>query len=504
MNDDSNQAAISPQHLGLMVVSLLMATIMQAIDMTIANVALPQMQGSLSATHEQISWSFTAYVVASAIMTPPAGFLASRFGRKNIFLIAVAAFTFFSILCGTATNLEQLIAYRICQGASGAIFAPLSQATLLDAFPRRRHGQAMALFGIGMMFGPIIGPTLGGWLTEFYSWRWVFFINLPFGLLALIGIYLFVPDYDSNPKIRFDIFGFTLIAIAIGALQLMLDRGVSQYWFDSLEIVIYCILTFLCAYMFVVHINTTRDPFIDPSLFRDLNFSTSIFFIFINGITMLATLILLPNFVQILLGYPVLTAGYMMAPRSVGTVVAMLLVGRFINRFDPRLIILGGMLLSAYSFWEMTKFSLDTGAYALIYTGVVQGFAFGMAFVPLSTIAYSTLAPSRRTEAAALFNLSRNIGSSVGISIVITILATSIQRNHAIINEAVTPFSEPFRSLYPFYLISPDTIPVLSVVEHEILRQAMMVSYLNDFKFLMVITLVFCPLVWILRRPALD
>jgi EmrB/QacA subfamily drug resistance transporter len=342
---------------GLITISIMLATVMQALDTTIANVALPHMQGSFSASQDQIAWVLTSYIVAAAIMTPPTGVLAARLGRKRLFLWAVGGFTLSSMLCGAATSLDELIVFRLLQGVFGAGLVPLSQAVLLDTYPRERHGSAMAMWGVGVMVGPILGPTLGGWLTEYYNWRWVFYINVPFGALALLGILTFVPETARDRSRPFDFFGFALLSLAIGALQLMLDRGELKDWFGSAEILSYAAIAGVGLYMFVLHMFTAERPFLDPALFRDRNLVTGLFFIFLVSIVLLATLALLPPFLQDLMGYPVLTTGLVLAPRGIGTMIAMMLVGRLIGRVDARAFIVLGLLLTAQSLWAMAGFT---------------------------------------------------------------------------------------------------------------------------------------------------
>ena len=486
---------------GMITLSIMLATIMQALDTTIANVALPHMQGSVSATQDQISWVLTSYIVAAAIMTPPTGFLAARFGRRRVFLVAVAGFTLASMLCGIAQTLAELVGYRLLQGVFGASLVPLSQSVLLDTYPREQHGSAMAMWGVGVMVGPILGPTLGGWLTEYYSWRWVFYINLPFGLLAFLGIAAFVTESQKRER-RFDLFGFALLSLAIGALQLMLDRGEQQDWFSSAEIVTEAVVAGLALYLFVVHMLTAEHPFLDPKLFVDRNLVTGLLFIFIVGIVLLATMALLPPFLQNLMGYPVLTTGYVLAPRGIGTMVSMFLVGRLMGRIDPRLMIMTGLLLVALSLWEMSGFSTEVATGAIVRTGIVQGLGLGLIFVPLSTLTFATLPPHLRTDATGLFSLMRNLGSSIGISVVVFYLARQTQVHHSTLAEAVTPTNPLLRS--PAW---PDAWSIgdpagLMALDGEIGRQAQTMAYLDDFRLMMLVVLAALLLLPLLRRPA--
>ena len=487
------------RHRGLITASIMLATVMQALDTTIANVALPHMQGALSATLDQVGWVLTSYIIAAAIMTPPTGFLAARFGRKRVFLAAVSGFTIASMLCGAATSLNEMVVFRLLQGAFGAGLVPLSQAVLLDTYPRERHASAMAMWGVGVMVGPILGPTLGGYLTEVYNWRWVFYINLPFGLLALLGILSFVPETERDRGRPLDWFGFTLLSLAIGALQLMLDRGQSQDWFTSGEIIIESVLSALFLYLFVVHMLTHRRPFLEPGLFRDRNFSIGLVFIFVVGIILLATLALLPPFLQNLMGYPVVTTGFVLAPRGVGTMIAMLLVGRLSGKVDPRAMILAGLCLTAVSLWEMSQFTLQVDAWSIVRTGVTQGLGLGFIFVPLSTITFATLRPQWRNEGTAMFSLMRNIGSSIGISVMVTLLARNTQVNHALLSDQLTPFNNALQAAGHAW--APDTLAGVLALNSEVTRQAAAIAYLGDFRMMMWMTLLALPLLALLRRP---
>lgn len=491
----------APLQRGLITVSIMLATIMQALDTTIANVALPHMQGSMSATQDQISWVLTSYIVAAAIMTPPTGVLAARLGRRRLFAIMVTGFTIASMLCGAATSLTEIVIFRLLQGVFGAGLVPLSQAVLLDTYPREKHGSAMALWGVGVMVGPILGPTLGGHLTEFYNWRWVFYINLPFGLLALFGILAFVPETARDGSRRFDFFGFALLSLAIGSFQLMLDRGESQDWFGSTEIAVEAVLAALFLYMFLVQMFTAERPFIEPGLFKDRNFAVGLILIFIIGIVLLATMALLPPFLQNLMGFPVLITGFVLAPRGIGTMIAMMIVGRLVGRVDTRLLILAGIGLTALSLKEMAGFTTEMEISTLVWTGVVQGLGLGFIFVPLSTTAFSTLKPQYRNEGTAMFSLMRNIGSSIGISVMITLLAQSTQINHADIASALTPFRDTLQWPWLPQVWNWHTTAGTVALDHEVTRQAQTIGYLNDFTFMMWITLLAAPLLLLLRKP---
>ncbi|HUN47728.1 MAG TPA: DHA2 family efflux MFS transporter permease subunit [Stellaceae bacterium] len=485
----------------MITISVMLATVMQVIDTTIANVALPHMQGGLSATQDQIAWVLTSYIVAAAVMTPITGWISGRFGRRRLLLISVVGFTIASLLCGAAQSLVQIVLFRLLQGLCGAALVPLSQAILLDVYPPEKHGQAMALWGVGVMLGPIFGPTLGGWLTETYSWRWVFYINLPIGVLAFLGILAFVGEHRAERSRPFDFFGFAVLSLAIGACQMMLDRGELRDWFASGEIVTEAALAGLGLYVFIVHSATAKHPFFDPRLLRDRNFVAGILCISVVGVVLFATLALLPPLMQDLLDYPVITAGLVLAPRGIGTMISMMIVGRLMMRVDPRLLMLSGLVLTAASLYAMTGFSLGMDLWFLIWTGTSQGLGLGLVFAPLSVLAFTTLPPQLRTEAAGIFSLMRNIGASIGISVVETLLARSIQVNHAEMAEQVQPYSAALRALPADSLWNLHTLSGIAMLDREINRQAAMIAYIADFKFMMVVTLAIVPLLLFLRRP---
>src|ERR1700675_3430878 len=436
--EGGNRAAIS--------VCIILATLMQALDTTIANVALPYMQGSVSASQDQIDWVLTSYIVAAPIMTAPTGYPAGRLGLKRLFLVSVAGFTAASMLCGMAQSLVQIVLFRVLQGLFGAALVPLSQTVLLNINPKERQGSAMALWGIAVMAGPVLGPVLGGWLTEAYSWRYVFYIDLPIGVLAFLGMTTFLPETARNATAKLDWFGFGTLSLTIAALQVMLDRGEELDWFGSGEIVTEAIIGASAFYLFLVHTFTAQDPFVRPSLFRDRNFTAGIIFIAIVGLTYYASLALQPPYLQDLMNYPVISAGLVLGPRGVGTMAAMLVVGRLTGRVDTRLIRGVGLALSAWAFYAMTGWTPDVSQWTIVWVGVVQGVGLGFLFVPLSAVTLATLSPAQRTEGAGLYSLSRNVGSSVGISVVSALLIRNTQINHAEIAEHVTAVNRAFET----------------------------------------------------------
>ena len=487
-------------HRGLITAAVMTATIMHAIDTTIPNVALPHMQGSLLATQEQIAWVLTSYIVAAAIMTPPTGALAIRLGRRRLFLIAILGFTAASALCGIAGSLTEMLIFRTLQGAFGAGLVPLSQATLLDAYPRERHGEAMALWGMGFVAAPIFGPTVGGYLTEFYNWRWIFYINVPVGILAALGVWYALPETKTDREAGFDWTGFAFIALAIGALQIMLDRGHHLGWFDSTEIVTMAVISALAFYLFFVHSLTTDKPLIAFAVFRDRNFVSGLIISFLIAVVVLAMLALLSHLLQDVLAYPVIDAGHIMGPRGVGTLCAMLIAGRLVSRIDPRYLVFFGVSLTSWAFWLMAGFTLNVGAWDLIWTGFIQGFGMGCIYVPLSTFSFSTLPAEHRTTGASLFSLVRNIGASAGIAILEALLARNSQTYRATMVEAITPYDPRFREPGAAAPWDLQTMEGLLSLSGEVDRQAKMLAYLTDFQWMMGITLLILPMLLIGRR----
>jgi DHA2 family multidrug resistance protein len=482
--------------------SIMLATFMQGVDTTIANVALPHMQGSFSCSQDQIAWVVTSYIVAAAIMTPLTGWLAARFGIKYVFLISVIGFTVASALCGAATSLMQLVLYRLLQGICGAALVPLSQSVLLHINPPERHGKAMAVWGMGVILGPIIGPALGGWLTDDYSWRWVFYINLPAGILAATGIMIFIHDSRSVQREGFDWFGFATLSVAIGALQMLLDRGELKDWFGSNEIWIEAILAALCLYLFIVHTVTAGDrSFLNRALLKDTNCVTGTLLMFLVGIPLYGTMTLLPTMMQSLMNYPVVTAGFVTAPRGIGTMIGMILVSRLSGKVDVRIILFVGMTVTALALWQMTGFSLQMGMSPFISNGLLQGFGLGFVFTQLSVATFSTLPRNLLTQGATIFSLMRNLGGSVGISIVEALLAENTQIVHSELAEHVRP-DNPLAQVHslaaPYSLTNLQGIAALN---HEITRQAQMIAYIDDFHLMMIVILVASPFLLLLRRP---
>lgn len=489
--------AVVVKNKAMLTVAIMVAVVMQVLDTTIANVALPHMRASLGASQDEINWVLTSYIVAAAIATPLTGWFSDRFGRRNLLLGAVVGFTAASLLCGIATNLEQMVLFRVLQGICGAMLVPLAQATMMDINPREQLGQAMAIFGAGIMFGPIIGPTLGGWLTESFNWRAVFLVNLPVGAVAFFMLLALMPN--TAIKIRkFDFFGFGMLALAVAALQLLLDRGQGVGWFDSPEIWLYLLLAISGLWVFAVHCLTAENPFMDMGMFKDRNFVTGLVLIFITGITLFSGLALLPPMLQNLMGFPVIETGLLMGPRGIGTMVSMIVVGRLVARYDARLLIVAGTLLMGYSLFMMTEFDIVMNSTPIIVSGFIQGIGMGFVFVPLNSLAFATIAAKYRVDATSMFSLIRNVGQGVGISVVTTVLAQMQVVNYAELGERLTLDSGPIRD---FAAASGGFQNIVGTLHGMITQQAAMLAFLDDFKLMMILTFVSLPIVFLLRRP---
>jgi DHA2 family multidrug resistance protein len=480
-------------------ISIMLATVMNSLDSTIANVALPHIQGSVSASQDQITWVLTSYIVAATIMTPMTGWLSGRIGRKQLFLISIFGFTVASALCGISQSLAQIVGFRLMQGLFGAALIPLSQAVLLDIWPKEQHGQAMAIWVAGAILGPIMGPALGGWLTDSYSWRWVFYINLPIGVLAYTGVWMFISNKRYDVSKPFDFFGFGTMATFIGSFQLMLDRGPTQDWFSSREIWAEAIIAGLSAYLFVVHALTAKNPFFDRALWKDRSFLVASVVGFFLGILLFSSMALLPPMLEGLMGYPVVTTGLVMMPRGVGAFIATFAVGRLVGKVDSRLIVGTGLFFMAISAWQMSKFSIDMPATPLMISAVIQGLGTGTIFVPLTSLAFATMNPIYRAEGSSLFTLVRNLGSSAGISIVEALQTSNVEVVHAGLVGNITPGDPKLLALGA--AMNPNTMAGAAALNAEINRQAAMVAYLDDFWLMLMITVAVVPLLFLMSAP---
>jgi DHA2 family multidrug resistance protein len=498
-------AALPVKNKGLLTLAVMGATIVQILDSTIANVAIPHMQTSLGATIDSITWVLTSYILATAVAMPATGWLADRIGSRRLFLLAVGGFILASMLCGIATNLTQMVLFRILQGMCAAFIGPLSQTILLDINPPEKAPRAMQVWGMGIMVAPIFGPMIGGWLTESYNWRWVFYINLPIGIPTMIILWWLLPSRPITDR-KLDIFGFAMLALGLASLQLMLDRGQHEDWFESWEIIIELGVSIAAFWMFAVHSMTTKKPLFDPAMVGNRNFLTALMFGALIGLMMFGIFALLPPMMQNIYGYTVYDTGVLLAPRGIGILAGMVFAGKLISMLDIRWIIFTGFSIVAASMWMMTGWSIEMGASNFMIAGLLQGFGMGLTFMPTNVVAFSTLPLSMRTDASSLLYLARSLGGSLGISISITLLTRNIQISHEELGSRITASS--------FNMIDPATADrwgslgdaALRILDLEVNRQAAMIAYLSDFQLLFYIILAILPLVLLLKpvKPGLP
>ena len=496
-------AALPTANPTLVVLGIMTASLIQILDTTIANVAIPHMQASLGATPDEVSWVLTSYIVATAVAMPITGWLADRVGSRRLFIASTALFVLFSMLCGMAQSITEMVIFRALQGIAGAFIAPLSQAAMLDINKPSRQPQMMALWGAGIMLGPIMGPLLGGWLTENWNWRWVFYINLPLGAIALAILIGGLPS-RAIARRRFDAFGFAMIAIAIAALQLMLDRGNQEDWFDSAEIWIYAVAIVCAGWVGAVHFATSRGRLLfERELFADRNFLVSLMFMIALGVIMFATMALLPPMLQRLFGYSVIDTGWALAPRGVGVLISMQLSGLLVRRgFDARVIVAAGFGLASLSFWRMAGWSLQADLTTIIIDSFFQGIGMGLVFIPLNTVAFATLTPALRTEGSSLLNLFRSLGASLGISITTALLGRNLQVSHADLASHVTGSVGGLIDFSTIDRFQGLGAAALSAIDAEINRQAAMIAYVDDFYLMMWMSLAAVPLTLFMRKAA--
>jgi MFS transporter, DHA2 family, multidrug resistance protein len=470
------------------------ATIMQALDTTIANVALPYMQGSLSASQDQINWVLTSYIVAAAIMTAPVGWVANRFGRKRIFIVCSGGFTIASVMCGLAQDINQMVLFRLLQGVFGAALVPLSQAVMLDSYALHERAKAMSIWGMGVMMGPIMGPSLGAWLTETYNWHWVFLVNLPFGIFTVLGLLVFMDETKKDRDLRFDWFGFTALAVGIGALQIALDRGEQLGWMESNEIIAEFIVSIAGFYYFFAHSLTTSKPFIQFALFRDRNFVGGCVFMAVMGLVLFSTMALSSPYMQNVIGYPIITAGLLLATRGCGTFVAMMMVGRLMRYIEARTLIISGLSITCLSLYNMTGWTDMTGITEIVVISIVQGFGFGLVFVPLSTVAFMTLPNHLRTDGTSMLTLMRNVASSIGISLVISQLTEGSRRVYAVLSQHVNPFNSALQMPDVRSMIDLGTDKGRAMMDAMVNMQAQIIAFSQDYQMVMIFTLCAIPL----------
>ena len=489
------------------------ATFMEVLDTTVVNVSLPHIAGSLSATIDEATWALTSYLVANAIILPMTGWLASVFGRKNLLMLSVVGFTSASFLCGLAPTLPALIVFRIIQGATGGALQPLSQAVLLEAFPPQDRGKAMGFWGLGIVVAPILGPVLGGWLTDAYSWRWVFYINIPIGIMSIIMTrrYIFDPPYiRSGERRAVDYWGIGMLVLGIGALQFVLDKGQQEDWFQSPLIVVLSVVAVVTLAALVVHELTTADPIVDLRVFKERSYAVGVFLMTVVGFVLYGSMVLLPIMLQTLLGYPPLQAGIALAPRGIGSFAMMPMTGLMTGRFDARKLLTIGLVIGSVTLLWMSRLTLQAGYWDIFWPQLIQGMGLSLLFVPLTTVAMDAIPRERMAYATSLFNLMRNLGGSIGIAVTGTLLARHQQAYTAVYGANLTasePMTQQFVGQLRQWLWSLDGDPVAAtsrayaVVHGLVARQAAMVSFVGLFQSLGVLFLLILPLVLLMKRP---
>ena len=497
----------------LIAVSVMFATFMEVLDTTVVNVSLPHIAGSLSATIDEATWALTSYLVANAIILPMTGWLASTFGRKRLIMAAVVGFTSSSFLCGLAPNLASLIVFRIIQGATGGVMQPLSQAVLLEAFPPKDRGKAMGFWGLGIVVAPILGPVLGGWLTDTYSWRWVFYINIPVGMASLVmtQLYIFDPPYlRAQGKRSVDYWGIGMLAVGIGALQYVLDKGQQDDWFESNMILFLAILSAVCIIALIVHQLTTEEPIVDLRVFKVRSYAVGVFLMTIVGFVMYGSMVLLPIMLQTLMGYPPLQAGIALAPRGIGSFFMMPLTGMMVGRFDARKLLTAGLFIGGGTMLWLSELNANAGYWDIFWPQVVQGAGMSLLFVPLTTIAMDAIPREKMGYATSLFSLMRNIGGSIGIAVTGTLLARHTQATSVLYSANVTGLDATSQSLFyqmraGFMASGADlataTQRAYAALSGMVHQQAAIVSFVGLFQFLGIVFITVVPLVLLMKRP---
>ena len=489
----------------------MLGTFMEVLDTTVVNVSLPHIAGSLSATIDEATWAITSYLVANAIILPITGWLANYFGRKRLLMMSVTGFTIASFFCGLAPTLPLLILCRVIQGAAGGALQPLSQGVLLEAFPPEQRGKAMGFWGQGIVVAPIIGPVLGGWLTDTYSWRWVFYINIPFGIASIImtSLFIFDPPYIRRTSQRIDYWGMGMLAVGIGALQIMLDKGQEQDWFSSNWIVGLLVVAGIFLAAFIVRELVTAHPVVSLRVFKDRTYATGVFLMTILGFVLYGSLVLLPIWLQTLLGYPAVQAGIAMAPRGIGSFIGMTLIGRVMHKFDPRKFLAVGLLVGAATLYQLSTLNIEAGYWDFFWPQFVQGISLAMLFVPLTTISMSNISREGMGNATSLFNLLRNLGGGIGIAGVSTMVARYSQKHINMLTSNVTPYNPQTRALMQKLSGGRPVVPGSTAAVHGygtmfgmIGRQATMLSYIDVFQTLALIFVLMTPLVLLMKKPS--
>jgi DHA2 family multidrug resistance protein len=492
----------------LVALTVMLPTLIEIIDTSVVNVSLDHIRGSLSAGFDEATWTITAYLVSNAIVIPMAGWLSRLIGRKNYLIGSISLFTFSSFMCGSAWSLQSLIFFRIIQGIGGGGLVPLSQSILLESFPREKHGTAMAIFGMGAMLGPIVGPMLGGWITDTWSWRWIFYINIPIGILSIIMNVIVVqdPPYMKRQKMKIDYPGLAFLAIGLGSLQFMLDKGEREDWFASNLVLTFGIIAAVALVLLVINEYYSDHPIINLKLFKDRTFSSGVtvmFFVFLN---LFGSIVLLPIFLQMLMGYTAMYAGLVLGPGGIATMIAMPIAGRLISKVNPKRILAVGVTICALSTYMMSRFNVTTDFWTFVWPRVTLGLGMGFTFIPLTTMTLSHIPREHMTEASSLYNLLRNLGGSVGIAFVTTVVSRRAQFHQSRLAEHLTPFDQPYHFFHDKIasFLGSRGLPASgadSVMYRELVRQSNALAFNDAFLTICLLMICILPLVFIMKRP---
>lgn len=498
------QAAVQAPRASLrgiaVMVSVILAGTVYEINITIVTVALPYMQGTFAATHDQISWVVTSFVLGMTMVLACSGWLADRFGRKRVFLIGTIGFTLASLLCASATTVEEAVLWRLLQGGFGAPLMPISQAMTLDAFPKEQHGTANTIWGIATMIGPALGPTIGGLLVEHYSWPWTFYFGVPFGAIAALGVWLLVTEEPHRANRPMDWLGFATLIVVVGMLQFILNRGERLDWFESTEIIVATAATAASLYIFVVHSALARHPFLEPAMFRDRNFVIGLSLTFVWGFVLHGNIVLASLMLQELRGFPVVTLGMVMSPRGLGVMAGMVIGNFLLKRLDPRAILCLGFGMIALSSWVMSGWTDQVEGFDVLWTGFLQGTGTGVGFIPLFAMMFATLDARHRTEGIMVFNLVLFTGISCGIAVAVSVLTRSTNINHATLVEHISRYNDLLNQPRTAGAWDTATRGGLATIEAEVTRQATMIGYLNNFTFIACLAATAIPFVFLFRR----
>ncbi|MBF0328864.1 MAG: DHA2 family efflux MFS transporter permease subunit [Nitrospirae bacterium] len=495
----------------IIALTVMLPTLIEIIDTSVVNVALDHIRGSLSAGIDEATWSITSYLVSNAIIIPMTGWLSRMFGRKRYLIFSITLFTVSSFLCGSAWNLQSLIFFRILQGIGGGAMQPISQSILLETFPPQQHGIAMAVFGVGIMFGPIVGPLLGGWITDNWSWHWIFFVNIPFGIISILMVMFFIsdPPYMKKMKMKIDYWGLILLAVGLGSLQIVLDKGQQENWFTSDFIFRMTVVSSLSLTAFLIVEYFAEHPILDLKTFKNLSFTTGNIVMFFAFFNLLASIVLLPIFLQSLMGYTATLAGMVLGPGGIATLIAMPIAGRLVTKVNPKGLLTFGIIVSAYSVYLMAQFNLHADFYTLLWPRIVLGVGMGFLFIPLTTLTLSTIPKEQMANATSIYNLLRNLGGSFGVAFVTTVLARRQQFHQSRLVEHLTPFDTNYQiatsnstQLFQYYGLDQGSAEMssLGIIYKELLRQVSMLAFNDAFYLVSAVMLITLPLVWIMKR----